>query len=444
MTVKHRSLLMTLTLVSLAFALALACESDEGGGGGIQPKEDVAADAGGDVGVDGLQDTAAPTCPEGFWDLEGEPCAEEGMSCGGEGCTGPCQPCAALICTNGIWERREAYPPPDCGDVVEDVDADGQQDTDGGGDDCAAAVEGEACATDGLSCGGEHCTDPCSFCNIMACEGGVWVRYEAHPDPSCGECPDDFMSADGDPCLVEGQVCGGGCTDPCSFCNTLTCQDGTWIWMEIFPDPACEQCPAEAPIGEEGCHAGLHCEWGEECCCGECHPSLVCDCVDGGMWGCYYTDACMIPECPPPEGKCHDHGDCDDMASCVPPYSPQMCGMCMEPVDTCANDADCGDDGSMVCETTTEGCLCSPASICVPACAADGDCLPGERCDDGHCVSIPCEGPADCPTYFTCPEGPLKLCERAACQWDMDCGSEGICVNGACYDTYGTCELPVP
>lgn len=53
------------------------------------------------------------------------------------------------------------------------------------GDDCARAVEGEPCDTEGASCG--ECTDVCQFCNLMRCDGGAWQRLEAFPAP-CVEC----------------------------------------------------------------------------------------------------------------------------------------------------------------------------------------------------------------------------------------------------------------
>jgi hypothetical protein len=37
------------------------------------------------------------------------------------------------------------------------------------------------------------------------------------------------------------------------------------------------------------------CDVGEECCCGECSPELVCSCNDG-RWDCYYTDFCAFTE----------------------------------------------------------------------------------------------------------------------------------------------------
>jgi hypothetical protein len=63
-------------------------------------------------------------------------------------------------------------------------------------------------------------------------------------------CPADYMGADGTPCQKLGQVCGGDCEGPCQFCNALICEESGWVWMEAFPDPAC-QCPSE-PLSAEG------------------------------------------------------------------------------------------------------------------------------------------------------------------------------------------------
>jgi len=46
--------------------------------------------------------------------------------------------------------------------------------------------EGTPCAAEGLFCGGP-CEDPCQFCNLIRCEGGVWTQLEAPPAP-CLDC----------------------------------------------------------------------------------------------------------------------------------------------------------------------------------------------------------------------------------------------------------------
>ena len=54
-------------------------------------------------------------------------------------------------------------------------------------------------------------------------------------------------------------------------------------------------CPVD--IQPDGaCVGAVECEIGQECCCGKCYPSMVCNCA-GGTWACYSTDACMSPAC---------------------------------------------------------------------------------------------------------------------------------------------------
>ncbi|MEZ4269436.1 MAG: hypothetical protein R3F39_24005 [Myxococcota bacterium] len=56
-------------------------------------------------------------------------------------------------------------------------------------------------------------------------------------------------------------------------------------------------CPATAPDPNGACtDEGLVCDYGQECCCGECFSSFVCECSAGG-WACFFTDACFIPSC---------------------------------------------------------------------------------------------------------------------------------------------------
>lgn len=60
-------------------------------------------------------------------------------------------------------------------------------------------------------------------------------------------------------------------------------------------DTAAESCPATEPEfqGGESCSTeGLECRYGEECCCGQCYDSYICNCRDG-VWSCYYTDSCL-------------------------------------------------------------------------------------------------------------------------------------------------------
>ena len=58
-------------------------------------------------------------------------------------------------------------------------------------------------------------------------------------------------------------------------------------------DVGANTCPAQATYSG-ACSGSLTCNYGQECCCGKCYPSTVCSC-NGGQWGCYATDACLIP-----------------------------------------------------------------------------------------------------------------------------------------------------
>ena len=55
-------------------------------------------------------------------------------------------------------------------------------------------------------------------------------------------------------------------------------------------------CPPEQPSLGTSCSLpeNLECNYGEECCCGECSHSIVLSCF-GGAWGGFHTDFCFRP-----------------------------------------------------------------------------------------------------------------------------------------------------
>jgi len=80
---------------------------------------------------------------------------------------------------------------------------------------------------------------------------------------------------------------------------------------EEDPSPPAKPVDAACPDAEASpgtaCEGTLACQWGEESCCGETHPSFLCECFDG-TWACLYTDACAFQECdrePVPKGDEH-------------------------------------------------------------------------------------------------------------------------------------------
>jgi hypothetical protein len=123
---------------------------------------------------------------------------------------------------------------------------------------CPAEAPGaEACPQDGLRCeyGQECCCGQCYPSLVYTCNGGRWGAYYT------------------DACLIPA------------------CPDAG------AGDSGTAGCPAEAPGGGACAEEGLRCEYGEECCCGQCYPSLVYTC-NGGQWAGFNTDACLRPSCP--------------------------------------------------------------------------------------------------------------------------------------------------
>lgn len=69
------------------------------------------------------------------------------------------------------------------------------------------------------------------------------------------ECPAQ-LPEDGTPCTSEGQFCGGPCDDPCAFCNVTKCEGGVWQHLEVFPNN-CLSCDMVCDfVVPAGCEAG--------------------------------------------------------------------------------------------------------------------------------------------------------------------------------------------
>lgn len=60
----------------------------------------------------------------------------------------------------------------------------------------------------------------------------------------------------------------------------------------LTPAPAPAECPAEPRASGLCASVGMSCEYGEECCCGKCHPSQIAKCTAEG-WSLMHTDACL-------------------------------------------------------------------------------------------------------------------------------------------------------
>ncbi len=69
-------------------------------------------------------------------------------------------------------------------------------------------------------------------------------------------CDPMNLPADGSPCMTEGEFCGSGCEDPCSFCNVKTCTNGKWTNLEVFPAPCLSCEDACVPVVAAKCAGG--------------------------------------------------------------------------------------------------------------------------------------------------------------------------------------------
>lgn len=98
------------------------------------------------------------------------------------------------------------------------------------------------------------------------------AHLNQHPDDVLGPCRE---------CREDGD------------CDDGVCDEATG---ECVPQVV---CPLDPPEPLAPCTGSGSCAYGEECCCGECFPSYVCECVDGAF-ACFATDACLLPPCEQP------------------------------------------------------------------------------------------------------------------------------------------------
>ncbi len=174
--------------------------------------------------------------------------------------------------------------------------------------------------------------------------------------------------------------------------------------------PAGETCPASPPAGNEPCSGSLRCEYGAETCCGQTHPSYVCECNRGGGFFCYPTDACLLPSCP-----CVTDVDCAWGAEwceggwCTPcDNSGLVCNL------FCSNGFVAPRNGCQPCECAPATCtwVGSGGCGCGSSCPAGSVCEAGlGRCVEDSCANVDCAGPCD----------PLRGCIAPECATDADC-----------------------
>ena len=224
----------------------------------------------------------------------------------------------------------------------------------------------------------------------------------------------------------------------------------------VPPQDIATTCPADPPFDNGACTPGTSCAYGQECCCGQCFDSLVCNCGDSGTFGCYNTDACygggwcdQPPCCEPAMGYdpcidwvegmyCHalagDQGKCLKEVKYPSCWSHNNCqaGEQCQGADVCPCDADCDMEDS--------------PGTCVGSELPQGCCYQDEDCDQGTDAAYVCGwnemsgewgrcmwllAPGQCWDSSDCTDG--KVCNGAAyCPCDAPCGMADM--PGKCMD----------
>ncbi len=212
-------------------------------------------------------------------------------------------------------------------------------------------------------------------------------------------------------------------------------------------DSVTENCPSQASVVSAECSTeGLKCTYGTECCCGECFDSLVCTCM-GGTFGCYHTDACLMPSCEGAcctlgkEGECHYYGETPHLCAAVDGSEKGRC-MPVQQHPSCWDDAQC-EDG--------EECVGAWACACDADCDGEdvpGTCTPKQPVPDGCCLDdSDCDKGID--MAFVCVQGPaellgvcLPLAGQGSCWSHSDCSQGQYCEGPTVCPCGADCLIP--
>ena len=226
-----------------------------------------------------------------------------------------------------------------------------------------------------------------------------------------------------------------------------------WGQDEENPPDLQAGCPEDFPAPGVACEGEMKCTYGEECCCGECFDSLVCQCF-GGSFGCYYTDACLggnwcaMPPCCEAGGADHCK-ELGNLYGCVP-LGDGPTGKCLTPVPKpfCWTDAACDEgkvcQGAMICPCDADCDMEDTPGKCLPPDLPAGCCYDDSDCDTGTdavwTCAVPASGlPGVCTYWFgdgkcwddgDCADG--ETCQGAMfCPCGLGCGmpdKPGDCV----------------
>ncbi|MEO1271054.1 MAG: hypothetical protein AAFX99_23435 [Myxococcota bacterium] len=317
---------------------------------------------------------------------------------------------------------------------------------------CTTQTVGGDCDTDDDCQEGAPSGEAPLLCIDGTCQAESSACNTPNPSITCQDtgCP-------------EGQVCLPT-NDASCVSSSCTCEDGSWLCTDDCGQPhACTDdiapsvCPEQPPIGrDEACAPNTECNYGQECCCGECYASTVCLCDANGQWSCFASDACFNPSC---EGRL-----CDTDTDCESSFSQLSCveGICQELAPTTCDTPDpsinCLDTGC----PEGQACVPSPELRCAPSsctCDEGTSAWSCEGCDAPmECVPIDvtaCEGMSEercaiapgCGWFYAsaCPSDEFRTLTQNACLPNIACNDDSTCPTGtACtfIEVLPGCAIP--
>ena len=338
------------------------------------------------------------------------------------------------------------------------------------GTECVSGTcaQGICCAT--------ACTSACKSCALAGAMGSCTNVPANSPDPSmiCVDRPGT--------CNTNGKCAAGACQlyAPGTACADASCPAGG---VTLTPASACDGAGACVTPAQSSCvpfkcgmaacksicTADADCASPNVCNNGSCGLRPIgascaapddCQslfCAQGVCCATACTGSCMscalvgtLGTCKPiaadgmdPKGQCTTQGTagcgmtgfCDGAGGCQLYAAGTQCAPPSCPMGTTTATLARTCDGAGTCRTaTTQSCgsyACN-GTTCNAACGGDGDCAPGNVCNDGACglkrLGQQCGGPSECDSG-NCIEG--VCCSSGVCGNCQSCNVAGLA--GACH-----------
>jgi hypothetical protein len=246
-------------------------------------------------------------------------------------------------------------------------------------DDGDACTAGDACREDG--CRGEPYACPKGDCiEETRCDGLGGCRF--------------VLAREGSPC--DEARCQDGWLDLAGRCDALgACGPGPRVSCQPYLCAGADACGAGCAEDAE-CAAGFHCNLGDGVCVARLRDGETCQADSACL-----SDHCQNGLC------CQDGACCREDADC--PAELALEPVCTDPVrcqgvrglaacdlsHRCFtrfedDDSACGPDLTFPCRgglTACDGAAAQTPAACLVACREAAECLPGERCSQGYCVT---------------------------------------------------------